>query len=81
MTDTFPAAGSAKTIPYPTGFTSANCMIVGINFYNSVLGWIQLPNDYTKSAEISLLSAGVRVKTTDSGLASTQLKIMLIKIV
>lgn len=81
IVDTFPSAGNTKTISYPSGFSVSNCMLIGINFYHSTLGWMQLPNDYSKTAEISILTAGVRVKIIDSGLANVQFKIMLIKTV
>lgn len=80
LTDTFPSTGNIKTVPYPSGFTVLNCMLIGIVFYHNTFGWMQLPNDYTKTAEISTLTAGVRVKPIDSGLANVQIKIMLFKI-
>lgn len=79
ISNTLPAAGTTKTVSYPDGFTSSNSVIANVNFYNSTLGWMRLPGDYTSYAEVGLIGSGIRLKTIAAGLAGANIKIMLTK--
>jgi hypothetical protein len=80
LVGTFPAVGNATTLSYPDSFANNNCIIAGVSFQHSTLGWITINSNYTTTAEVSLLSAGVRVKTVDSGLAGANFRILLVKL-